>query len=362
MDWIFNDNPSRSHGAWIRAYDSLHRYQDQLITLITKSRHQTTFITDFDQFGGRVLMFLQNADNYLPRTPEGYRSRKSLGILMIDKLMVQLLDSQYQHLRDSEIFFELLMCMLLLADKTGNHLQGLAAYLADTSSLLGKVISSDLSSDFLGDWVDSLGKSHPNATTLGGWMEVAANLIDACTGGHDVEEVLDRWKSLKLVKEHLHASQVAFKYNPNYHIRFSGDMHTLRGFGLAPPDSEATLKSAIEVVDIKLTAEILSALIKSMPCRLCFSNCAGGEHTSTLKSHPRHGSGGDGWFDANQLQYEDLLGKSLGRWKIVLSAQALKDLQNSHSEGSLFRVPIHTDKFGFPNIILTGQTKCCRKF
>ncbi|KAF8435903.1 hypothetical protein BGX38DRAFT_105734 [Terfezia claveryi] len=337
LELIFNDNPGRSHGAWVRAYDSVQKYQDQLMTLITKPCYQTTFITDFDQFGGRIIKFLRNADNYLPRTPEGSRSRKSLGTLMIDKLMIRLLDDQYQHLRDRETFFELLMCMLLLAD-IGNRLRGLAAYLADISSLLGKVISSDLSSDFLEDWVDSLGKSHPNATTLRGWTEVAANLVNGCVGGHDAEEALHRWKSLKLVREQLHASQKALKRDPYYHIAFSYDMHTLlRDFGLTSPHSEATLKSTLEAIDITLTFEILTALIKSMPCRLCFSNCTGGGNASVLASHSRRGSGGKGWFDeaeADQFQYEDLLGRSLGRWKIALSAHALKDLQNSYSEGN----------------------------
>jgi len=338
LELIFGDNPGHSYGAWVRAYDSVQKYQDQLITLISISPYQTTFITDFDQFGGRVVKFLRNADKYLPRTPEGYRSRKSLGTLMIDKLMIRLLDDQYQHLRDRETYFELLMCMLLLADHIGNRLRGLAAYLVDISSLLGKVISSDLSSHFLEGWVDSMGKSHPNATTLRGWTEVTANLINRCAGGHDVEEILDRWKSLKLVRDQLYTSQKVLTLDPNYDISFSDDMHTLlRNFRLAPPHSEATLKSTLEVIDIALTFEILTTLIKSMPCRLCFSNCAGGGNMSILTTHSRRGSAGKDWFDeaeTNQLQYEDLLGKSLGKWKIALSAYALKDLQNSHSEGN----------------------------
>ncbi|KAF8421382.1 hypothetical protein EV426DRAFT_718708 [Tirmania nivea] len=338
LELIFDDNPGRSHASWVRAYESVQRYQDQLTTLTTRSRYETTFITDFDQFGGRILKFLRNADNYLPRTPEGYRSRRSLGALMIDKLMMRLLDDQYGHLRDRETLFELLMCMLLLADHT-NHLRGLAASLAHIPSLLGKVISSDSSSDFLGDWVDSIGKSHPNATTLGGWTEVAADLVDGCVGGHDVDEVLDRWKSLKRVKEQLHASQTGLKSNPGYHITFSDDMQTLlRDFRLSPPHSEATLSSAIEVVDITFTFEILTTLIESMPCRLCFSNCTGGGSAPVMTSRLRRGSRGKGWFDeteVDQFHYEDLLGKGLGRWKIVLSAQALKDLQNSRFEGNL---------------------------
>lgn len=274
---------------------------------------------------------------------------------MVEKLMVRLLDDQYQHLRDMETTFVLLMSMLVLADHTGNRLRGLASSLADIPSLLGKVISSDLSSGFLGDWVDSLGKSHPNASTLGGWTKVAAHLIDRCAEDHNLEEVLDRWKSLNLLKEQLHACE-RNSQSPDYQIAFSGDQHTLlRDFGLIPPHSKATLKSTIDVVDITHTFGILTALIKSMPCRLCFSNCTGGVTTSILTPHTRRGSGGNGWFDEpedDKLQYADLLGQSLGKWKIVLSAQALKDLQNSASEG---RALMPTYKLMFPRYILMGQ-------
>ncbi|KAF8461600.1 hypothetical protein BDZ91DRAFT_736591 [Kalaharituber pfeilii] len=337
LELIFDESPIRRHGTWVKAHDSLQKYPDQLTTLTNNAQFLNTFIADFDRYGGRVVQFLQNAENYLPRTPEGLQSRKFLGNLMVDRLLVPLLDDQYYHLTDKETCFELLMSTLLLADHTGNRLRGLANRLSGIPGLLGKLISSDRSSDFLEDWVNALGRNHPDPSTLRGWTEVIANLSDTCVEGHDnIEEFLDKWNSLQVLRQQLHQSRISLTQNPHDHFSFPEEIQNLlRDLRLPTPNSELTLISAIKAVEVTFTFEILAALIRAMPCWVCFSKCAGGIHTLPAASHNRRRSSVK--FDpteADTIMYADLFGTSLGKWKITLSGQALKDLQQSQSEGN----------------------------
>ena len=337
LDLILDDTTSRGHGAWSKAHDSLQRHPNQINFLMSNAQYQNIFITNFEHCAERIVKFLENSDSKLPRTPDGYRYRKSLGYYIGERLVAPLLDEQYNYLTKLEIFFELLLNVLLLADQSGNLLRNITTGLATSPELLGKVVSSDRSEKFLREWINSLGQGYPHAPTLAGWTETIANLCDTC-GGHDNQELIDKWTSLRAVKEELYQARTFLKYNPAHRLTFPDDIESLlQQLGLGIPVSESVALAYIEEVEIRVTFNLLSGLVKSMPCRLCFSRLSGeaGSHssvhgrlrrTSTVNFDDLDGCGNDG-------QYDELLGKRLGCWKIALSGQALKDLQASESEG-----------------------------
>jgi len=337
LDLILDDTTSRGYGTWSKAHDSVQRYPDQINALMRNARYQNTFITNFEHCAGRIVKFLENSDNNLPRTPDGYRYRKSLGYNIGERLVAPLLDEQYNHLTKLEVFFELLLNILLLADQSENRLRKITTGLATSPELLGKVVSSHRSEGFLREWIDSIGQGHPHAPTLAGWTETIANLCDAC-GGHDNQELIDKWASLRALKEELCQARTFLKYNLANQLTFRDDIRELlQQLGLGTPTSESVASAYIEEVEIRVTFNLLSGLVRSMPCRLCFSRLSGeaGSHasvngrlrrTSTVNFDDLDDYGNDG-------QYEELLGKRLGYWKIALSGQALKDLQKSKSEG-----------------------------
>ncbi|KAF8460084.1 hypothetical protein BDZ91DRAFT_740262 [Kalaharituber pfeilii] len=107
-------------------------------------------------------------------------------------------------------------------------------------------------------------------------------------------------------------------------------------FSVICPTTPTALIAALNKVEVFLTTDIMISLLTSMPCRLCFE-------TSTGSS--AEGASGSGNGNSNNativdigmesLSFEDLLGKSLGLWKVCLSAQAFKDFQASFSEGNV---------------------------
>ena len=254
---------------------------------------------------------------------------------MIDRLVVPLLDDRYQYLRDKKVLLELVVGALQLSEFHGNQLLQLAVRLGNVPELLGKIVSWDSSSGFLDGWIEALGTSNtPDRETLAKWTDVMAVLASGCTGSHhdDTKEILDQWTALKDLQDQLQRAQIDLKQNPQLgRISFVSDTIALfERFNLSVPYSQPTLSAAITQAETTLAAGILVNLSKSMPCRLCFARC-NGESDTSLGNHRRFGAGRDGSGEG-----EGMLGGSLGLWKISLSAQAMRDLQQSMKEGEFY--------------------------
>ncbi|KAF8469778.1 hypothetical protein BDZ91DRAFT_721031 [Kalaharituber pfeilii] len=262
----------------------------------------------------------------------GSQHLRGLGNLFIDRMIAPLL-YRHQHLRNSPALFNLLLAALRLADFS--HLGQLAATLGEIPSLLGKAFSFNCSADLLREWIDVLGRHHPNPMTLANWTGVLADVIKHCNGFHGADEFLEKWKNVQILRQELREAQKAAT-SVTFEIEFSPQtLDLFDQFNIKCPSSSTALAATLNKVEVTVTTDIMSSLARSMPCRLCFE-------TSTAL-HPTRGKGvwngnitnairGDMAFPS--LSFEHILGPSLGLWKICLSAQALKDLESSNSEGN----------------------------
>ncbi|KAF8464839.1 hypothetical protein BDZ91DRAFT_728927 [Kalaharituber pfeilii] len=262
----------------------------------------------------------------------GSQHLRGLGNLFIDRMIAPLL-YRHQHLRNSPALFNLLLAALRLADFS--HLGQLAATLGEIPSLLGKAFSFDCSANLLREWIDVLGRHHPNPMTLANWTGVLADVIKHCNGFHGADEFLEKWKNVQILRQELREAQKAAT-SVTFEIEFSPQtLDLFNQFNIKCPSSSTALAATLNKVEVTVTTGIMSSLARSMPCRLCFE-------TSTAL-HPTRGKGvwNGNITDATRvdmafpsLSFEHILGPSLGLWKICLSAQALKDLESSNSEGN----------------------------
>lgn len=327
LNQVLDDKASKGYSAWAKAYRSLLEYPDQLSSLTSNAHYQNKFVTDFDQCATRIVEFLKSTDANLPNTPEGQRSRKAIGNLASERLIIPLLGEKYHHLTESPIFFDVLLNTLSMTDNSGNVLRNIAISLSDSTELLGKLLSSNQSEDFLGEWIASLRRGHPHAPTLAAWTDAIANLCATCGDGHNSDELIEQWTALKTLRDTLRQARDSY-WSTGFCLQYSDDiLQCFQDFGVEVPTDVSSASSAIEYMEISLTFNLLSKLFESMPCRVCFARLNGEEALPGRRIEPG--------LPAENFEtlYEELLGQRLGRWKVVISGQAMKDLQKSRAEG-----------------------------
>ncbi|KAF8459690.1 P-loop containing nucleoside triphosphate hydrolase protein [Kalaharituber pfeilii] len=200
------------------------------------------------------------------------------------------------------------------------HLRQIADLLRECPALLGKIVSSDRSSQILPPWIRLICSQRPNTDTLELWTEVIANSCTACPNNHGLKATLQQWEKVQLARKALKGDDSVLKLDGS--LRTTDISHDISS-------------------EVKITASILSQLCNSMPCRRCFARFRDPAYIATLArvEHPASQCNAIPAVELYGLDLEDVLfGQSLGPWKIVLSAQALRDLQRSKSQGNFHLV------------------------
>jgi len=84
----------------------------------------------------------------------------------------------------------------------------------------------------------------------------------------------------------------------------------------------------IERLEKKESVAVLKAFGESFPCRPCYEIS-----TDPSKIVRNDWSDGDAWDRFKFLKFTDLLGEKIGMWNMLISAQALEDMQQAQAEG-----------------------------
>lgn len=363
IHFILDENPKQGQKAWIEAYDALRRTPAQG-SLFLSSRELSGFVAGFETYGHRIADFLQQVHRYVPptafgqQTKEDLDSKKALTGQIARRVLLPLLDHDYQHLHDHKALLELLISVICLSDRSCLDL--ISAQLGALPELLAKLISGEHSSRFLSSWEIT------NPKIMQGWTGTAVSLAEQCESDHGVLQEIEKWRMIQALKTHLYQASDQHKssypsssasFNPwpqgnmrrlsigesgpkNVHgnsaraqaISLSSQaLSLLEIFGIDPPDSERTLLNTIESLEGIETSRIMKAVINSFPCRLCLRR--GYQEGSDRQKSTIQNSSEQRLESLDLDSFEGLLGSSLGIWKISLSAQALKDLRHSKKEG-----------------------------
>jgi hypothetical protein len=106
---------------------------------------------------------------------------------------------------------------------------------------------------------------------------------------------------------------------------------SLSYFGIPPPASERALQNALERLQRDEMIKVLQAVVDSFPCRPCYENSVSdipNEKDEDEEPPPEEEVKARG-----SMMFTGLFGVGLGIWRIFLSAQALKDLEDAKFEG-----------------------------
>lgn len=193
-------------------------------------------------------------------------------------------------------------------------------------------------------------------------------MASSCTSDHGVAEGIQRWSALMSLKssllelEHMHAQQTGkFQYqSSNSDLPLLAGMtqlieddkktnrakqqkpsdrlpdlkddvvELLGAFDLPVPASCRMLRNTIERLESEETIAILCATVATFPCRLCNEAARHvSRPTGAANSVTR-----DEDAEAARKPGLDVLGKRMGNWKVLLSKQALKSIQDLNHSGS----------------------------
>jgi hypothetical protein len=372
ISFIFNDDDNhQSKKQWEDAYTSFKGNPSQISGFLENRELSGSFIAGFEVYALRIAKFVELIPQHNNPKARGREKEeldlqlgKLLGGHIVKKIIIPLLEQRYQHLHTRDALLELLFSIhVALADRS--IFDQLAARLGKAPTLLGRLISDERSDKLMEGWIDCVKSSKE---TMQDWIEVSMDLTKNCDSDHRVLSEMERWDLLITLKVYLRQVYNPGPVSQRKHSvgtlptgsRASGSNESLGVKGrrvsytpaaIAPgisqecvmllgqlrisiPSSVRAIRDTIVHIETNETFPILEAVLKSFPCRLCFTRGYGNTSEAivspvqTVFELKEHGPDSD--------SFEGLLGGSLGVWKIALSTQALRDLKHSQREGTFF--------------------------
>jgi len=341
-----------SSTAWQRAYESLRLHPTQLSCLTVDPSERGRFISCFDRHAERLIHFLKHIPSSSSRreTAPAIEKQRSIAAIITGHLVSDLLLPSFKQLWDKDSFFELVINTLKFAH--AEHLRHTADQLIRCPALLAKLISSEQSRQLVRPWIRILSTQEPNTSTLEAWTGIIADCCSTCPQHRGLEAILVQWAKVQLVRTSLRGAGFTLqdpgvrnqaRATVSYDVQEAINelLPRVKGKPSSGPITVATLR----YIELEVTTSILSKLCDLMPCRRCFAHARSGNLSSTYQGANVSvaSSAAKPWMaqdvEADEQGLEDLLfSQGIGLWKVVLSAQALKDLQSSKPNGKLIIV------------------------
>ncbi|KAF8420254.1 hypothetical protein EV426DRAFT_675679 [Tirmania nivea] len=343
-----------SSTAWQRAYESLRLHPTQLSCLIVGGSERRRFINCFNRQAERLIHFIKHIPQHSGsssrrETAPAIEKQKIIADIITGHLISDLLSPSFSQLWDKDSLFELVISTLKFAH--AEHLRHIADQLVQCPTLLAKLISSEQSRQLVRPWIRILSTQEPNTSTLEAWTNIIAQCCSTCPCHRGLEAILAQWAQVQLVRASL--KEVGFtlqgsevhnqaRATVSHEVReaLNGLLVHAKGKLYTGPITVATLR----YIELEVTTSILSKLCDLMPCRRCFAHARSGSFSSSYKGETLSvaPSTAKTWMaqdmESDEQGLEDVLfNQGIGLWKVVLSAQALRDLQSSKSNG-LFHI------------------------
>lgn len=231
-----------------------------------------------------------------------------------------------------------------------------------TSDLIERVVTDVKGGLVVKGWLEHHGGIFQDPALLYSFTQRIMTLCESCTHDHQTSAISKRWEEILELKSSLESLNLEFERTQvtNAQECYStamasslkrldeDDKKTLKSQGSQPPvfpsipselsaalesigipvpRSQRSLQLAIERLKVEETFAVVKAAIDSFPCRPCHEAVSDARRSPNLKKDT----------DVTDLANQSLVpsfdpsifGRRVGVWKVVLSAQAVKDVDNS---------------------------------
>jgi hypothetical protein len=343
---------------------------DDVIESVTESPEQISALLS-DNIRDRILIHITTRGDRLIHFFHLLHSRRlTTGKIaaQIVRLLSSLVPSLYELVDEATLLKLIVYALCAVLPCSPPTLGNLMTVITDCGNLMERLTSDRSCSEVIKDWARSSRSTVRDAATLEMWTRRVMEMTCSCTSDHGVAEEIRRWSALMSLKssllelEHMHAQQTgefqhqssnsdlpllagmtqlikddkktyrARQQKPNDCLPDLDDVVELLGvFDLPVPASCRMLRNTIERLESEETIAILCAAVATFPCRLCNEAA---RHASSPPTEAANSATRDEDAEAARKLGLDVLGKRMGNWKVLLSKQALKSIQDLNHSGS----------------------------
>ena len=213
-------------------------------------------------------------------------------------------------------------------------LRELALVLGQCGTLLEHLASDRSGSTIVRQWVHLPSDLTFDAATQENWTGRLVSMISSCPGYHDVAHSVHQWATLIDLKRKLQNLEARLLDEEDKRSSLSRGQEfektcillddkikeMLKILNLTEPESRRMVQSHLEALRTTKIPAILRSIITSFPCKRCIAALGSTPRSTTAEICDQS--------NAVTLNLSlDILGKSVGVWKVLLSRPALKNIQ-----------------------------------
>lgn len=352
---------SSSGGIAVIMTSSSNAYINFLIQPDEPSRVQNRSVVNRIKSNPSELVFDEQIENQLLLDPENVIGRletllqafettsesQPVADQIVKNLLMPIVHSSHD-LGPSKITRLLVLALHVVLKCPNPNLRSLGKAVSETEDLLELLTSHKQGSEIMKGWVENQYSSICEFSVLQAFTHRLLTLCNNCTHDHGTRDLSEKWEKLLKLRELLQSLKEDFaktraendkNKQKDQKVKFSHPplttkvstevTTTLASFDIQPRlTSERMVDTILQRLESETTSSILKSIIISFPCRLCHETLDG---TRASK-------------DQYLLKKEDkrlitpafnpeIFGKRFGVWKVLLSSQAVKNVQSASRSG-----------------------------
>lgn len=339
-------------------YAQLERDPGHVSRIITDEDVMLKLLSDFDRYALRIAQFFTLLNrNAVSRARQGVRRMSWVGPGIADELieniLFPLLGEEFQQFQLHPPFLDLFAAVIdFCLPYHARPLEALAKRLQENELLLGALVAGESTSFVMKAWIGLFRITIFDPTVIGAWTRRLITQCKNCESDHNIPNQIDTWRKLKDVIGRL-TSVIHDRTSDQLAVPASvvpatggksGNKTGMQGgavvlspevvealqyFGIEPSNSERVLMHVLETLKKEETLRVLLATVGSFPCRPCYETSINPSAVTLNRRYKEDGSG-----TADSFLFTDILGRGIGVWRVLVSALALKDMQDAHIQGT----------------------------
>lgn len=350
--------------------DKLTHTPGLLSRIITEDDLIVQLLSNFDLYASRISQFftILNRDA-VSRAIHSVRRMSSVGPgiadALIEYLLFPILTEDFQQFQLQSPFLTLFASVIdFCLPYHPRVLEALGKRLQENEQLLRALVAGQSTSRIMTEWIGLFKITISDSKMLAVWTKTLIAQCQRCESDHKITDQVDRWHKLEdliaqlttiiddrtNVRDAVRASEVSdanrgSNSTPRVQIPglvFPPDIdQALRYFRIATPTSDRLLTHVLETLEKDEILSVLLATAASFPCRPCYETST---DPSVAKLYQRYEE--DDWGGTGSFLFTDILGHGIGIWRVLVSALALKDMQDAYAQGIFSFSPLLNFMFG----------------
>lgn len=285
-----NDRTQMILSDCILVYEELERDPGPISRIMSDDELMVQLLTDFDSYASRIARFFSLSQKYsVSRTRRNSRAGSGgLADELVENLLLPLLGEDFWQFHLGQPFLDVFGCIIdFCLPYNPRALERLARNIVGHTTLFGALVSGRTTGGIMKQWMGFFTVPRFDIQVISEWTGALVRLCISCEGNHDIGK-----------------------------------------FGHIAATSQGALDKAMWRLEKEESIRVLRAVGESFPCRMCYEASTG---SASAQRNDRDQK--DTWDRLGFSTFTELLGERIGLWRVLISSQALDDMQQVHAEG-----------------------------